>query len=70
MKAEEVLARELAFPKLITSLIPTLVTSLGLAHTKVTKEVVAQALVTQAATKVPGPDKNNFPNLTDDIWVG
>ena len=67
MKAKEVLVQKSAFPKPPTNLIELPVISLGLAHTKITEEVVAQALVTQAATKAPGPNKINFQVL-QMIW--
>ncbi len=35
--------------------------------TRITEEVVAQALMTQAATKAPGPDKINF-KILQMIW--
>ena len=61
------MVRKSIFPKPLTNLIELPVISLGLAHTKITKEVVAQALVTQAATKAPGPNKINFQVL-QIIW--
>ena len=67
MKAKEALVRKSAFPKPPTNLLELPVTSFGLAHTKITKEVVAQALMTQAATKAPGPDKINF-QILQMIW--
>ncbi len=60
IKAKEVLVRKSAFPKLPTNLVEPPITSFGLAHTKITKEVVVQALMTQAGTKAPGPEKINF----------
>ena len=36
-------------------------------HTKITEETVAQALMTQSATKAPGPDKINF-KILQMIW--
>ncbi len=67
MKAKEALVQRSAFPKPPTNLIEPPVTSFGLAHTKITEESVAQALMTQLATKAPGPDKINFPIL-QMIW--
>ena len=67
MKAKEALVRKSAFPKPPINLVELPVISLGLAHTKITEEVVAQALVTQAATKTPGPNKINFQVL-QMIW--
>ena len=67
MKAKEALVRRSAFPKPPTNLIEPPVTSFGLAHTKITEEVIAQALMTQAATKAPGPDKINF-QILQMIW--
>ena len=63
MKAKEALVRQSVFPKPPTSLVQTPVISSGLAHTKITEAIVAQALVTQARTKAPGPDKINFQIL-------
>ena len=41
--------------------------SSGFAHTKITEDLVAEALMTQAITKAPGPDKINFQVL-NMIW--
>lgn len=67
MKAKEALVRRSAFPKPPTSLVQTPVTSSGSAHTKITEAIVAQALMTQAGTKAPGPDKINF-QILQMIW--
>ena len=67
MKAKEALVRRSAFPKLPPNPVEPLVSPYGLLHTKVTEKVVAQALMTQAATKAPGPDKINFQILRM-IW--
>ena len=67
MKAKEALVRRLVFPKLPTSLVQTPITSFGLAYTKITKAIVAQALMTQAGTKAPGLDKINF-QILHMIW--
>ncbi len=63
MKAKEALVRRLAFPKPSPNPVKPLVSLNGLFHTKVTEEVVAQALMTQEATKAPDPDKINFQIL-------
>lgn len=60
MKEKEALVRKSAFPKLPTNLAEPPVTFSGMAHIKVTQEIVSQVLMTQAATKAPGPDKINF----------
>ncbi len=60
IKAEEALVRRSAFPKPPPNPVKPLVSSCRLLHTKVTEEVVAQALMTQAVIKAPGPDKINF----------
>ena len=67
MKAKEALVRKSSFPKLLTNFIELLVISCGLAPTKIIEKVVAQALVTQAATKAPGLNKINFQVL-QMIW--
>ncbi len=63
MKAKEALVPRSAFPKPPTNLVKPPVTSFGPAHTKITEEVIAQAFMTQVATKAPGPDKINFQIL-------
>ena len=67
MKAKEALVRKSAFPKPLINLFEPPVIPSGLAHTKITEEVVAQALMTQAINKAPEPDKINFKNL-QMIW--
>ena len=67
IKAKEALVRKSAFLKPPTNLVELPVISLGLAYTKIIEEVVAQALVTQAATKALGPNKINFQVL-QMIW--
>ena len=67
MKAKEALVRRSAFPKPPTNLVEPPVTSFGSAHTKISEEVVGQALMTQAATKASGPDKINF-QILQMIW--
>ena len=74
MKAKKALVQQSVFPKPPTSLVQTPVTSSKLAHTKITKAIIAQALVTQARTKVSGPDKINFQILHmiwgwDKTWI-
>ena len=63
MRAKEALVQRSTFPKPPTNLIESLVTVFGFAHTKISEELVGQALITQAATNAPGPDKINFQIL-------
>ena len=63
MKAKEALVRKSAFSRPPPNFLETPAISLGLAHTKITEEIVGQALLTQEATKVSGPDKINFQVL-------
>ena len=63
MKAKKALIQKLAFSKPFTNLIKSPVPFFGLAYTKITEKVVAQALITQAAIKAPGLDKINFQIL-------
>ena len=63
IKAKKALVRRLAFPKLPSNLIEALVTLFGLAYTKITEEVVTQAIMTQATTKAPNVNKINFQIL-------
>ena len=63
MKAKEALVRQVAFPRPPPNLLEPPAIPLGLAHTKITEETMAQALLTQAVTKAPGPDKINFQIL-------
>ena len=67
MKAKEALVRKSALLRPPPNFLETPAISLGLAHTKITEETVGQALLTQAATKAPGPDKINFQVL-QMIW--
>ena len=67
MRAKEALVRRSAFPKPPTNLIESLVTALGFAHTKISEELVGQALIIQVATKAPRPDKINF-QILQMIW--
>ena len=67
MKAKEALVRKSAFPKPPANFVEPPVISSGVAHTKINEEVIAQALMTQAATKAPGPDKINF-QILQMIW--
>ena len=67
MKAKEALVRKSAFPRPPPNFLETPAIPLGLAHTKITEKTVGQALLTQAATKAPGPDKINFQVL-QMIW--
>lgn len=63
MKAKEALVRKSAFPKPPINLYELPAIPSGSAHTKITEDVVAQALMSQAATKAPGPDMINFQVL-------
>lgn len=63
MKTKKTLIQKLAFSKPFTNLIESPVSSFGLAYTKITEKMVAQALITQAAIKAPGSDKINFQIL-------
>ena len=60
MKAKEDLVRRSAFPKPPLSLDPEPTIVPGIAHKKVTEVEVAHAIMSQSATKAPGPDKINF----------
>lgn len=63
IKVQKVLVKRSAFPQLASNLVEPLVTFYGLLHTKITLKIVAQALMTQAATETPGLDKKNFQIL-------
>lgn len=63
MKAKEALVKRLAFPKPPPNLLEPPVNLCGLAHIKITKETIDQALTNQAATMAPSPDKVNFQIL-------
>ncbi len=67
MRAKKALVWRSAFSKPPTNLFEPPVISFGSAHTKINEEVVGQALMTQAATKAPGPDKINF-QILQMIW--
>lgn len=67
IKAKEALIRKSAFPKPPTNLAKLPVTFSGMAHTKIIQEIVSQALMTQATTKAPRPDKINF-QILQMIW--
>ena len=60
MKAKEALVCKSAFPKPPAShnQEPSMIA--GTAHLKITEEKIAYALMSQSATKAPGPDKINF----------
>lgn len=53
MRAKEALVRKSAFPKSPTNVIQPLRLSFGSAHTKITEELVAQALMTQLQKRKP-----------------
>ncbi len=63
MKVKEALIWRLAFSKPPPNLVESFVSPCGLLHRKITKKVVAQALITQAATKASSLDKINFQIL-------
>lgn len=63
MKTIKALVQRLAFPKMSTNLIEPPVTLFRSAYIKIYQEVIAQVLITQVATKAPGPDKINFQIL-------
>lgn len=67
MKANEALVRKSAFPKPPRSRRPGPKTEPGIAQLTVTKDIVSKALVSQSATKAPGPNKINFQILRM-IW--
>lgn len=60
MKAKEALVRKSAFPQPPSNLGPDPITSPGITHATITKDIVSEALVSQSATKAQGPDKINF----------
>lgn len=63
MKAKEALVKKSAFLGPSPCFLEPPVTSPGLAHTKITEEIVTQALTTQMASKAPSPNKINFQIL-------
>lgn len=63
IKAKEALIQRSALLKPLTNLIEPLVTSYGLANTKITEKVIAQTLTTQAVKKIPDRNKINFQIL-------
>ncbi len=67
MKVKKALVKRSAFLKPPPNPVELLVSPYGLLHTKVTEEVVAQALMALAATKAPGPDEIIFQILRM-IW--
>lgn len=67
IKAKKALIQRLAFLKLPINLVQIPVISFELAHTKVTKEIVAQALLTQIANKALGLNKFNF-QILQIVW--
>lgn len=70
IRAKETLVQRLAFLKRSKNLIETPVILSGSAHIKINEEVVSQVLITQAATKAPGPNKILFLDFADDIGLG
>ena len=63
IKAKEALVRRSAFPKPPPNFIEPPIISCGIVHIKITKETIAQVLMTQSKTKAPGQDKINFKIL-------
>lgn len=63
IKAKKTLIQRSIFLKLPINLVKPLVTSFRLAYIKITKKVVAQVLITQAASKALGLNKINFQML-------
>ena len=63
MKVKEALVQKSAFPKPPGNFVEPLVISSGIAHIKINKKVIAQALMTQTITKAPSADKINFQTL-------
>ena len=62
MKVKEDLVHKSTFPKPISLNQEPIITS-GIAHKSVTEVEVAYALMSQSATKAPGPDEINFQIL-------
>ncbi len=60
MKAKETLVCKSVFPKPPSSYNQEPSMIAGIAHLKITEEKIAYALMSQSATKAPGPDKINF----------
>lgn len=67
IKTKEALVRRSAFPKSPTNISESPAILFGSAHTKIHETLVGEALMTQAATKAPGPAKINLPIL-QLIW--
>ena len=67
MTAKEALVRKSAFPKPPQNLKDEPVVVSGIAHMEVTQSIVAHALMSQSASKAPGPDKINF-RILRMIW--
>lgn len=67
MKAKEALVCRSAFPKPPISLGPEPLVLPRVAHIGVTEVKIAHALMSQSATKAPGPDKINF-RILRMIW--
>ena len=63
MKVKETLVQKSAFPKPPINLFKSPVIPSGLAHTKIIKKVITQALITQAVNQAFGPDKIYFKTL-------
>ncbi len=60
MKKKEKLVCKTAFPSPPKSDHSEPVVTPGVAHQKVTKDVIYTALMTHSTSKAPGPDKINF----------
>lgn len=67
MKAKKVFVKKLVFPKLLLNSVESLISPYRLLYTKITEEIIAQALMIQVATKVFGSDKINF-QIMQIIW--
>lgn len=63
IKIKEILVQKSVFLKLPTNFIEPPVISSGLAHTKITEEVVLLILITQVANKASSLNKINFQVL-------
>ena len=67
IKAKEALVRKSAFPYPPPNLLEPLAIPFQLAHTKITEKTMAQALLSQAVTKVPGIDKIKYLDPANDM---
>lgn len=67
MRAKEALVRKSAFPKTPQNLGEKTMVFSGIAHMEVTQSAIACALMSQSASKAPGPDRINF-RILRMIW--